>query len=162
VPGRRRETPVLARSPYTIVIYRCESCGGAHVPTSEGMKLLGPATIGAILCDAQLSGGGKRMRATIAPRVRRRVLERDGYRCRMAGCGSARHLEVHHRVPLVLGGSDDVENLLALCRGCHRWVHEKLTRDITMAYSEKFPQGNSEDRGRPRLMGDPRRGGSPD
>jgi hypothetical protein len=62
----------------------------------------------------------------------------------MAGCGSARHLEVHHRVPLVLGGSDDVENLLALCRGCHRWVHEKLTHDIAMAYSEKFPQGNSE------------------
>jgi hypothetical protein len=131
-----------ARSPYQVVVYRCERCGAAHVPTSEGTKLLGPATIGAILCDAQVSDGGKRMRSTIAPRVRRRVLERDGYRCRMAGCGSTRDLEVHHRVPLALGGSDGIENLLALCGPCHRWVHEKLTHDITMDYSERFPWGN--------------------
>jgi hypothetical protein len=142
-PERRLKELALARSPYQVVVYRCERCGAAHVPTSDGMKLLGPATIGAILCDARVSTGAKRMRSTIAPRVRRRVLERDGHRCRMAGCGSTRNLEVHHRVPLALGGSDDAENLLALCESCHRWVHEKLTRDITMAYSEKFPRGNA-------------------
>jgi hypothetical protein len=61
-PERRLKELALARSPYQVVVYRCERCGAAHVPTSDGMKLLGPATIGAILCDARVSTGAKRMR----------------------------------------------------------------------------------------------------
>jgi hypothetical protein len=132
-PGLRER--VSSRSPYPVVVDQCATCRSAHAPTSEGEKPIAPATIGAIRCDAQLSSGGKRMRATIAPRLRRRVLERDGYRCRMAGCGSTRHLCIHHRVPLAFGGTDDVENLVTLCERCHRWVHEKLTLDVAMAYA---------------------------
>ena len=55
-------------------------------------------------------------------RVRRRILERDGYRCRECGC--AGRLEVHHLIPLERGGSAlDPVNLLTLCRGCHIAVH---------------------------------------
>lgn len=34
-------------------------------------------------------------------------------------CGKAGRFEVHHRIPVYQGGSNDVENLQILCRGCH-------------------------------------------
>ena len=50
--------------------------------------------------------------------VRRRALERDGWRCQQ--CRQAGKLEVDHRVPLEDGGAVyDPENLQALCRTCH-------------------------------------------
>ena len=51
-------------------------------------------------------------------RVRRAVLERDGWRCRK--CGRAGRLEVDHVVPLKRGGDPlALDNLQALCRACH-------------------------------------------
>lgn len=50
-------------------------------------------------------------------RLRRRILERDGYRCR--ACGRPGRLEVDHVVPVSRGGGDDPANLQALCRTCH-------------------------------------------
>ena len=51
-------------------------------------------------------------------RVRRDVLERDGYRCR--DCGRAGRFEVDHVKPLHHGGAPlDPDNLQALCRSCH-------------------------------------------
>lgn len=49
------------------------------------------------------------------------VLTRDKHRCR--ACGSVHGLDVHHVVLRSLGGSDEPENLIALCRGCHESVH---------------------------------------
>lgn len=34
-------------------------------------------------------------------------------------------LEVHHIMPVVQGGSDDVENLMVLCAECHAEVHRR-------------------------------------
>jgi hypothetical protein len=123
---------------YQVVVYLCETCGSAHAPTEGGLRLLEPATIGSILCDAQISNGTKRRRSTIAPSVRRRVLDRDGHRCRMAGCGSRRNLRLHHRVPLALGGTDRPENMLTLCDRCHAWVHKKLINDLTTRWAVDF------------------------
>ena len=36
------------------------------------------------------------------------------------------YLEVHHAIQLALGGSDTVENALALCPNCHRELHHGL------------------------------------
>lgn len=33
------------------------------------------------------------------------------------------YLEVHHKIPLVDDGDDTVENAIALCPNCHRWMH---------------------------------------
>jgi 5-methylcytosine-specific restriction protein A len=33
------------------------------------------------------------------------------------------YLEVHHRLPLAMGGEDTVENAIALCPNCHRESH---------------------------------------
>lgn len=60
-------------------------------------------------------------------RVRRRVLERDGYRCRK--CGKPGVLEVHHVQPLDEGGDDSLGNLLTYCRGCHIEHHRACEID---------------------------------
>ena len=50
--------------------------------------------------------------------ARKRVLERDGHRCRE--CGRAGRLEVDHKQPLQRGGALYAgENLQSLCRDCH-------------------------------------------
>ena len=51
-----------------------------------------------------------------------KVLKRDGWRCQQ--CGSMENLQVHHiRWRSQLGG-DTEENLMTLCEGCHRQVHQ--------------------------------------
>ena len=65
---------------------------------------------------------GSRFHAAIAwrqwARLRRRILERDGYRCR--ACGRPGRLEVDHVQPLHQGGAAlDPTNLQALCGPCH-------------------------------------------
>jgi 5-methylcytosine-specific restriction endonuclease McrA len=54
--------------------------------------------------------------------LRRRVMERDGWRCQ--SCGSQRDLHVHHMKPRSQLGHDALENLITLCASCHRRQHE--------------------------------------
>lgn len=49
--------------------------------------------------------------------IRKKVLARDGHRCR--NCGSARHVVVDHVVPRALGGRNTMANLQALCTRCN-------------------------------------------
>lgn len=49
--------------------------------------------------------------------------DRDNWRCQE--CGKAGVLEVHHKIRVKDGGSDDLENLITLCRGCHIDKHRK-------------------------------------
>lgn len=49
--------------------------------------------------------------------IRRRVMERDGWTCQLCGAPAD---EVDHVVPWSMGGTDDLDNLRALCRRCHR------------------------------------------
>ena len=59
--------------------------------------------------------------------MRKRILNRDGYRCR--ACGRPGRLEVDHVVPIQRGGAAwDADNLQALCRSCHI---EKTRRENT-------------------------------
>ena len=50
--------------------------------------------------------------------IRQQVLERDGYTRQL--CGSINRLETHHIVPRRKGGLDILENILTLCRKCHK------------------------------------------
>ena len=60
--------------------------------------------------------------AAVPRPMRRRVLARDGHRCRH--CGSGRSLMLHHVVWRSEGGNHRVDNLLTLCARCHGLVHE--------------------------------------
>lgn len=53
----------------------------------------------------------------IADDLRRAILERDRYQCRV--CGSSSYLEMDHIIPLSKGGATSYENLQVLCRGCN-------------------------------------------
>jgi hypothetical protein len=45
------------------------------------------------------------------------VTHRDGYECE--ACGSADDLQMDHKVPVALGGKNDLDNLHFLCRDCN-------------------------------------------
>jgi 5-methylcytosine-specific restriction endonuclease McrA len=53
----------------------------------------------------------------------RKVLQRDHYRCR--ACGYRANLTVHHVRFRSHGGEDSIQNLLTVCAGCHRGLHEE-------------------------------------
>jgi len=89
---------------------------GADRPISDGECVL------AIL-EAFVATWG--VRADPAWQRRYRIFERDGWRCRVAGCMARRNLQVHHVHFRSRGGSDDDSNLAVLCathhlQGIHR------------------------------------------
>ena len=54
--------------------------------------------------------------------LRRRIFERDHYRC--TRCGRAGRLEAHHEPPVSEGGDMwDEGGIVTLCRSCHIAVH---------------------------------------
>lgn len=56
--------------------------------------------------------------------IRRQVLKRDGYRC--TKCGRKTDLHVHHQEHRVGSlNAETLDNLLTLCRQCHRGVHSR-------------------------------------
>ena len=57
-------------------------------------------------------------------RVMKRVLERDGWRCRK--CGSLKDLQVHHKIRRSQQGHDALGNLVTLCAYCHMAEHGQL------------------------------------
>ena len=63
-----------------------------------------------------------RLNADAYYRLRRKILERDGWRCQH--CGSISGVEVHHTEHRSQGGSDCEENLIALCSECHALAHK--------------------------------------
>lgn len=50
--------------------------------------------------------------------VRKAVYRRDGWQCQKCGVRNIQ-LHAHHQTPLSLGGSNDMGNLITLCKNCH-------------------------------------------
>lgn len=59
-------------------------------------------------------------RSGVETRLRKKAFSRYGERC--AKCGTRKRLEIHHIKPVVRGGTDDIENLIPLCRKCHKFA----------------------------------------
>jgi hypothetical protein len=96
----------------------------ATITTSRGDLPISEKTFHRLTCDARVNTPGKPNKATIPPSTRRAVLTRDGYRCQAPGCQHVHGLDVHHILSRRLGGSNKLDNLITLCRGCHQLVHE--------------------------------------
>ena len=123
------------RARFQVAMTVCARCrhgwqegGGAQIP-------VGAAAVERAMCDAQHIGsvdGGSPQRAyqDIPPSVARLVWRRDGGRCRVPGCRSARGLELHHLVHRADGGSHDASNLVLACSACHQ-AHHAGTLTIT-------------------------------
>lgn len=41
-------------------------------------------------------------------------------------CGTTEKLELHHIIPIELGGNDDYYNLVYLCHECHQRIHRNI------------------------------------
>jgi 5-methylcytosine-specific restriction endonuclease McrA len=57
-------------------------------------------------------------------RLMKRVLDRDGWRCRQ--CGSLENLQIHHKTRRSQQGDDALANLVTLCARCHMGQHGQL------------------------------------
>jgi 5-methylcytosine-specific restriction endonuclease McrA len=57
--------------------------------------------------------------------LKKRILERDGWRCQQ--CGRCDQLQIHHMIRRSQSGPDCDENLIVLCSSCHRSLHLKGT-----------------------------------
>ena len=111
------------RAKHQILVTRCDACGAGWQEGASTTQPLDEADLARAECDAQRVGEGRAIQ-DVAPRVVRFVKRRDGGRCCVPGCRSARYLEIHHVVPRAQGGSHTADNLTLLCDGHHRALHE--------------------------------------
>lgn len=58
-------------------------------------------------------------------RLRIQVWNRDNYSCQEKGCSNEDWLTVHHTIELSLGGTNEISNLMTLCRKHHEEIHGK-------------------------------------
>ena len=71
-------------------------------------------------------------------KTRQAVLERDGYACVVCG-GSANHVD--HIIPKSRGGSDDMDNLQAMCAYHNLSKGNREVERGTYWLEEVFPHG---------------------
>lgn len=84
-----------------------------------------------LLCDVRSLGNlsaphPERITQSVTPRMREQVFARDQCRCQVPGCRATRFLEVHHIIPQSQGGPHALWNLLLVCDGHHRALHDGL------------------------------------
>jgi len=96
---------------------------------------------------------------SISPQLRSEILERNGFTCQQ--CGSAAgdpdpynpgrkvRLHVDHIVPISQGGTDDRDNLKALCSTCNQGKHNIQAPSETalniLARIRKLPRSNQKE-----------------
>ena len=116
------------RATFQVAITVCERCeqGWQH---GAGAKIaISAAAVERAMCDAQHIGSidgtaPAKAHQDVSPSVARFVWHRDGGRCRVPGCRSARGLEIHHLVHRADGGGHDAMNLVIACSSCHQSHH---------------------------------------
>jgi hypothetical protein len=120
----------MARMRYMIHLTTCRDCGGAWqdgggVRFPVNRSTLDRAECNAMICDDE---NGKRAKATVPPATERLVLQRAKHRCEVPGCRSSQHLTIHHVIFRSHGGTHDAWNLIVLCDGHHRLLHDGFLR----------------------------------
>ena len=122
---------VVVNVPLEVLLSEDASRGHAEID-------LGPAihatTAQRLACDcrlevARLDGDGDtvgvgRASRTVPRWLRRQLMRRDDHNCQFPGCTARRFLHAHHIWFWWLGGSTNLDNLIALCPTHHKLVHE--------------------------------------
>jgi hypothetical protein len=121
-------TETTGRAKYQIAVTVCQRCRQGWQEGAGVQVAIEPAATERAMCDAQHIGSidgavPERAHQDIPPSTARLVWRRDGGRCRVPGCRSARALEIHHIVHRAGGGSHDASNLCLLCSACHLAHH---------------------------------------
>ena len=110
--------------PHVIVLHQdadsgVTTCGEAEV-SEEVAAEVGCDHVVIDLTDGPARGTARR---SIPPRVARAVLDRDGRRCTVPGCGNRLFVHLHHLRFACDGGPATEANLTCLCSQHHRLVH---------------------------------------
>jgi 5-methylcytosine-specific restriction endonuclease McrA len=145
--------PDQGRARHQIMTTICEECGKGWQDAAGRVIAIEPVDVQRAECDAQRVGSTRKPeRATqdVAPMVRRYVWRRDHGRCCVPGCRASRNIDVHHLVHRADGGGHEAENLLLLCGGHHRALHEGKLEIHGTAPRLTFAYVNS-----PTLVGSP-------
>lgn len=83
-------------------------------------------------------------RLELSKTIREEVLKRDNYQCVM--CGSKENLEIHHRIPyssfLLPRNANRLDNLITLCKKCHRNKHREEYEILAKAFLEILKEKN--------------------
>jgi hypothetical protein len=135
---------------YQTAVTTCQSCkrGWQH---GEKTAELSPPELERALCDCIDIGDVDSEEPTRAKRsmpkaVKRHVMHRDGYRCRVPGCSATANIDCHHIEFFMNGGEAVPRNLLCLCEGHHLAVHagalvitgDAATPQFTWSKQSKF------------------------
>jgi len=65
---------------------------------------------------------------SITNRRRFYIFSKYGYICQKCFKYSKGMLHLHHIIPVKCGGSDYSDNIIPLCKDCHRYVHSRSYR----------------------------------
>jgi 5-methylcytosine-specific restriction endonuclease McrA len=118
-----------------IAVTVCGECKRGWQDGAGAVVELDAATLERVECDADRLDSRGRITRHIPEPTRRMVLRRDHNRCRVPGCRSSRNLDMHHIVEFAHAGNHEATNLVTICSGHHRAIHEgRLT--LTMENGE--------------------------
>lgn len=126
--SRETNTEASARRRHQVAVTICAKCGCGLQHTAGTSVPMTPAEVEYACCDADEIGrvdvpGMPRKRSSIPPALRRKVLARDEYRCRVPNCRST-NIDAHHIKYLANGGVHHELNVLTLCEAHHLAVHK--------------------------------------
>ncbi|MCX6748036.1 MAG: HNH endonuclease [Candidatus Pacearchaeota archaeon] len=71
------------------------------------------------------SGNKEKRKRDLTKSIKIEVLKRDNYVCQECGKGKSEGLHVHHITPHSLGGTDEMDNLITLCRSCNASIGDR-------------------------------------
>jgi len=123
--------PTGERPAYQLSYKRCPDCKRSSMNGAGRAIDVEPSVVERVECDARIIGDldaptPARAHQSVSPRMREQVFARDGHRCCVPGCRSARNLDVHHIIPQAQGGPHELWNLMLLCSGHHIAHHAGL------------------------------------
>ncbi len=126
-PPATTEEPTRPR--YQRATTTCRACRQTHW-VGAGMAVpMTPQDAERVSCDVDDIGdleldATERLESEIPIGKRRKVFVRDRFQCAVPGCRSCQFLEVHHIVRRADGGDHRLSNLLLLCDGHHKLLHD--------------------------------------
>jgi Holliday junction resolvasome RuvABC DNA-binding subunit len=129
-------TTKAPRPAHQVIHRTCDTCGRAEQEARGTTVPVSADELARVACDAEVvreadiaaaQANGTRRPAptlTIPQKVRDLVWARDGGRCRFPGCRAARNLALHHLEFQMHGGTHTESNLVLLCDGHHKLLHD--------------------------------------
>jgi 5-methylcytosine-specific restriction endonuclease McrA len=142
VAAEKTKRAKAPRPAHQIVVRTCDACSHAAIESRGNYVEIAKTVAELARCDAEVvreadlvaaqSTGTRRPKPTltIPQKTRDLVWARDEGRCRFPGCRATRNLALHHLEHRAHGGSHDEWNIILLCDGHHKLLHEGV---ITIA-----------------------------